>query len=69
MVFGTAQTINSAMFYINEATSLVQRFCGPEGVQVLLGKGPSPSKNQGPKLLITIRANEGLIHGSGLRRQ
>ncbi|KAI3324167.1 terpenoid synthase [Xylariaceae sp. AK1471] len=36
MVFGTAQTINSAMFYINEATSLVQRLCGPEGVQVLL---------------------------------
>ncbi|RYC55457.1 hypothetical protein CHU98_g10747 [Xylaria longipes] len=24
------------MFYINEATSLVQRLCGPEGVQVLL---------------------------------
>ncbi|KAL9469392.1 hypothetical protein ACSS6W_011086 [Trichoderma asperelloides] len=39
MVFGIAQTINSAMFSINEAISRAQRLCGSEGVQVVIETG------------------------------
>lgn len=37
MIFGVAQTINSAMFHINEATSLALRFGGPAAVQIVIG--------------------------------
>ncbi|KAL3426505.1 polyprenyl synthetase [Phlyctema vagabunda] len=37
MVFGVAQTINSAMFYINEAMASVQQWSGSKGVQIALG--------------------------------
>ncbi|PTB37050.1 uncharacterized protein TrAFT101_010786 [Trichoderma asperellum] len=36
MVFGIAQTINSAMFSINEAIAWAQRLCGSDGVQVVI---------------------------------
>lgn len=37
MIFGAAQTINSAMFHINEATSLALCFGGPAAVQIVIG--------------------------------
>lgn len=69
MVFGIAQTINSAMFSINEAIAWAQRLCGSDGVQVVIGNANCfiDNGNNNSLTLYTRRGAVYTIHGPKLR--